>query len=310
MYWKVLVSAPYMQSVIDEFRPFFKENNIEIIIPAVKERLEEADLLNLIEDIDGVICGDDRFTAKVFHKAKKLKVLAKWGTGVDSIDKVEAQKLGISVFNTPNAFTDPVADSVLAYILSFSRKVPWSTVAMRQGEWRKKPCISLKECVLGVIGVGNIGTAVIKRALSFGMKILGNDVKKIRPFGVEMVSKLNLLKKSDYISINCDLNPTSFHLIGEKEFALMKPTACIINTARGPIIEEKSLISALRQKKIAGAGLDVFEDEPLSKNSPLRKMDNCLLAPHNANSSPAAWAYVHQNTLNNLLKGLKSGRKA
>jgi D-3-phosphoglycerate dehydrogenase len=222
--------------------------------------------------------------------------------------------MGIPVYNTPNAFTHPVADTVLGYILSFARRIPWSTREMREGSWGKKPCVALRECILGVIGVGNIGKAVIRRASAFGMKTLGNDIVDIdasflKETGTKMVSKENLLKTSDFVSLNCDLNPTSFHLIGEKEIALMKPTACIINTSRGPVLDEQSLIKALKSKIIAGAALDVFEDEPLSVNSPLRKMENCLLAPHNANSSPAAWEHVHQNSIKHLLNGLKKGRR-
>jgi len=314
MKWKVLVSAPYLQPVISEFKPFFQENGIAIIVPKVRERLEEADLLKLVDDIDGVICGDDRFTAKVLRQAKKLKVIAKWGTGIDSIDKAEAEKLGISVFNTPNAFTDPVADTVLGYMLSFTRNIPRNTMAMRQGEWKKRQGVSLKERVLGVIGVGNIGKAVIRRAAAFGMKTIGNDIVKIddaflRETSTKMLAKNELLAQADFISLNCELNPTSRHLIGAEEFALMKPNAFIINTARGPIIDELALVKALKKKLIAGAGLDVFESEPLPKNSPLRKMTNCLLSAHDANSSPLAWAAVHKNTLSNLLVGLKHSRR-
>ncbi|MBI5701754.1 phosphoglycerate dehydrogenase [Candidatus Saganbacteria bacterium] len=311
---KIMISAPYMQLAIDAFRSFFNENNLEVIIPKVQERLEEGELLDLIGEIDGVICGDDRFTAKVLNRAKKLKVIAKWGTGTDSIDREEALKLGIAVCNTPNAFTEPVADTVLGYMLSFARRIPWSTNDIKNGLWRKKQGITLGECVLGVVGVGNIGKAVIRRAKAFGMKTIGNDISRIseeflKETGTEMKTKKDLLKLSDFVTLNCDLNPTSHHLMGDDEFQLMKPTAYIINTARGPIINEKALIKALKKKQIAGAGLDVFEKEPLPKNSPLRKMNNCLLAPHNANSSPAAWAHVHQNTLNNLLMGLISGRR-
>jgi D-3-phosphoglycerate dehydrogenase len=313
MRWKVMISAPYMQPVIDRFNPFFEEHGIELVIPSVNERLGEEELLALITDIDGVICGDDRFTNKVLERAQKLKVIVKWGTGVDSIDRESARELGIPVYNTPNAFTNPVADSVLGYVLSFARRIPWSSEEMKYGAWEKKPCVALQECTLGVIGVGNIGKAVIRRAVAFGMKTLGNDIVPVdRAFlqetKTEMVSRVALLKQSDFVTLNCDLNPTSFHLIGEKGFALMKSTAYLINTSRGPVIDEKALVSALKKKKIAGVAMDVFEEEPLSKDSPLRKMKNCLLAPHNANSSPGAWEHVHENSLKNLLEGLKRGR--
>ena len=151
MHWKVIISAPYMQPVVDRFRPFFAESGIDLVIPPVNERLEEEVLLSLIDDIDGVICGDDRFTKRVLERASKLKVISKWGTGIDSIDREEAGKLGIAVCNTPNAFTHPVADSVLGYILSFARRIPWSTRDMQMGAWEKKPCVALRECTLGVI---------------------------------------------------------------------------------------------------------------------------------------------------------------
>ena len=120
-----------------------------------------------------------------------------------------------------------------------------------------------------------------------------------------MVSKDDLLKASDFVSLNCDLNASSYHLIAEREFLLMKPNAYLINTSRGQVIDEKELIKALQNKKIAGAAMDVFEFEPLPNDSPLKRMDNCLLAPHNANSSPEAWEHVHKNTIKNLMKELE-----
>jgi phosphoglycerate dehydrogenase-like enzyme len=138
---------------------------------------------------------------------------------------------------------------------------------------------------------------------------MGNDIIEIDPAfitdsGVEMMALEDLLQKADYISINCDLNPTSWHLINQGTLSMMKPGAVIINTARGHIIDEGALIKALDQKRIAGAALDVFEIEPIPADSLLLKMENVLLAPHNANSSPAAWEHVHWNTIRNLLDGL------
>ena len=124
MRWKVLVSAPYMQPVIDRFRPLFAEQNIELFVPPVKERFEEEDLLQWMHDIDGVIAGDDRFTSRVLEASPKLKVISKWGTGIDSFDQEACQRLGIAICNTPNAFSEPVADSVLGYILCFARQLP------------------------------------------------------------------------------------------------------------------------------------------------------------------------------------------
>ena len=313
MTWRVMVSAPYMQPILNEYCPIFAENNIELVVPPLRERLSEAELLEWISDIDGVIAGDDQFTERVLQKAPRLKVISKWGTGIDSIDREAAERLGIRVCNTPGAFTDPVADTVMGYVLTFARQLPWMDRDIRDGRWEKRPCISLRECVLGVIGVGNIGKAVVRRAGAFGMKVLGNDIIElptqfVAETGLEVVSKDELLTRADFVSLNCTLNPTSYHLIGERELALMKPTAYLINTSRGPVVDEQALVKALQRRQIAGAALDVFEEEPLPLDSPLRTLDNCLLAPHNANGSPEAWRRVHENTIRNLLEGLRAAR--
>lgn len=306
----VLLSAPYMIPFVERFRPVFERYGVELIVPLVNERLSEEEILEFAGRFDGAICGDDRYTAAVMERClPRLKVISKWGTGIDSIDRAAAARFGIQVRNTPNAFTLPVADSVMGYILSFARNVPWMDREMKAGVWEKIPGRSLSECTLGVIGVGNIGKAVLRRARAFGMKLLGNDIVSIAPDflienGVVMTSLEDLLRQADFVSLNCDLNPTSFHLINERTLACMKESAVLINTARGPIVDEPALVEALQAGKIAGAALDVFEVEPLPADSPLRGMDNVLLAPHNSNSSPAAWERVHWNTIRNLLEGL------
>ena len=310
MKWRVLVTAPYMQPVIDRFRPVFEKHHIEVILPPVRERLEEEDLLKWMHNIDGVISGDDRFTEQVLTSARKLKVISKWGTGIDSIDQDACKKLGIAVRNTPNAFSEAVADTVIGYMLCFARNLPWMDRAMKAGSWEKIAGRSLGECVLGVIGVGNVGKTLVRRAIGHGMKVLGNDLVEmpgdfLSSTGIEMISKEALLRQADFVSINCDLNPTSYHLMDSERFSQMKSSAVIINSARGPIIEEKALVDALREGKIAGAALDVFELEPLPEESPLRTMNNVLLAPHNANSSPKAWERVHESTIRHLIEELE-----
>lgn len=282
---------------------------MDLVVPTVHERLEEADLLPLIHDIDGVICGDDRFTERVLRAAPRLRVISKWGTGIDSIDREACARLGIAVCNTPNAFSEPVADSVLGYLLCFARQLPWMTDAMRQGVWEKIPGRALRECTLGVIGVGDVGKAVVRRAVAFGMPVLGCDIEPVDPAfvaatGIEMTDREDLLRRSDFVSLNTDLNPTSRHLMDAEAFALMKPTAVLINTSRGPVVDEEALVAALQEGRLGGAALDVFEHEPLPATSPLRQMDRVMLAPHNANSSPAAWEHVHHNTIDNLFAHL------
>jgi D-3-phosphoglycerate dehydrogenase len=310
MKWRVLVSAPYLIPVIEEYRPRLAKEGVEMIAARVKERLSEAELLEVIQDIDGIICGDDHITKRVMEAAPRLKVISKWGTGIDSIDSEEAKRRSIPVYRTPNAFSEPVADTVLGYILVFARKLSLMDQDIRNGKWEKPPLVSLSECTLGVIGVGDCGKAVVRRARAFGMHILGNDIVEmpqdfISETGIEMVSLNELLARADFISLNPDLNPTSYHLIGKPQLDAMKPGAYLINASRGPVMDEPALSTALQKGQIAGAALDVFEEEPLPANSPLRKLPNCLLAPHNANSSPRAWKRVHENTVRNLLKGLQ-----
>jgi D-3-phosphoglycerate dehydrogenase len=306
----ILFTAPYMIPFVDRFKPIFDQYGIELILPDVRERMEEDDLLKYAGQFDGTICGDDRYTLRVIEACSpRLKIISKWGTGIDSIDAEACSRYSIKIGRTLNAFTTPVADSVLGYMLAFVRRQPWMDKEMKSGEWEKIPGKTLSECTLGVVGVGNIGKAVTRRARAFGMKVYGNDIVDIdhvfiSETGIEMTSLQSLLSQSDFVSINCDLNPTSRHLMNAKTFAMMKPTSVIINTARGPLIDEISLIEALQAKRLAGAALDVFEHEPLPLESPLMKMDNVMLAPHNSNSSPAAWERVHWNTIRNLVEGL------
>ena len=310
MRYTVLLTAPYMIPFVDRFRPVFEKYDLELIVPDVRERMEEADLLRYAGQFDGAICGDDRYTERVIQAcAPRLKVISKWGTGVDSIDAGACSRYGIKLCRTLNAFTLPVADTVLGYILAFARRLPWMDREMKGGKWQKIPGKSLSEYTLGVIGVGNIGKAVTRRARAFGMTILGTDIVPIDPAfitetGIEMMGLEKLLAGSDFISVNCDLNPTSYHLINHDSLSRVKPGAVLINTARGPIVDEKALIEALQAERLAGAALDVFEYEPLPLESPLLKMDNVLLAPHNSNSSPSAWERVHWNTIRNLVEGL------
>ena len=311
MTWRILVSAPYLQPSIEQFLPVFNAHGAEAILPEVHERLSEEELLELVGEIDGVVAGDDQFTHQVLKKASpRLKVISKWGTGIDSFDHEACREFGVVIRNTPDAFTDPVADSVMGYVLSFARKLPWMDQQMKAGLWTKIPGRALNECTLGIIGVGKIGKAIARRAKGFGMRIVGNDLAAmpndfLTETGVEMMSKEQLLREADFVSVNCDLNPTSRCLMGKAEFMAMKPSAIIINLARGQIIDEPALISALQGDEIAGAALDVFVDEPLPVDSALRKMDQVLLAPHNSNSSPKAWSRVHENTLKNLFEVLE-----
>lgn len=307
---RVLITAPYFQPVVEEYRDAFERREIETEVPDVEERVEEDRLRELVRGIDGAICGDDRFTGSVLREADRLKVIVKWGTGIDSIDREACERHGVAVRNTEDAFTAPVSDTVMSLVLAFARRTVDVDRSMKAGGWEKLQGRALHECTLGIVGVGDIGSAVARKAAAFGMDLLGNDVGDVPSdvrsgLGLEPVDLPDLLRQSDFVSLNCDLNPSSRGLIDADALSLMKPRAVLVNTARGPIVDEEALVEALRSEDgIAGAGLDVYEEEPLPRESPLRSMDRVILAPHNANSSPAAWRRVHESSLEQLFREL------
>ena len=306
---KVLITAPYMLREREKVEKMFSGLSLDLCWAEVKERLEEDELLSIIDKYDGIICGDDRITEPVIDAASRLRVIVKWGTGIDSINKEYANKRNILVYNTPGAFTNPVADTALGMILYFARGLKQNDVVMKTGGWDKPQGYALSEKKIGIIGLGNTGTAVAKRLCAFETTILANDIVEkdssiIEKYCINMVSKEEIYEQCDFITLHCDLNESSHHLLSQNVFIKMKSSAYIINTSRGPIVKEADLIDALRKGVISGAGLDVFEDEPLPVNSPLRKMNNTILSSHNSNSSPMHWQNVHKNSIKMLLKGL------
>ncbi len=307
----IIFSAPYMLASTERFRKVLSGHyGIEMIVPDIKQKLLEDEIIRYAGMFDGTICGDDEYSARVIEACvPRLKVISKWGTGIDAIDQKAAKRLGVVIGNTVNAFTIPVSETTIGYILSFARALPFMDDSLRDGVWNKPPITTLSENTLGIIGVGNIGQAVVRRARAFGCRILVNDIAPIKPDflienRIEAVPLKELLEQSDYVSCHTDLNPTSRHLINRETLELMKPSAILINTSRGPVVDETALAEALEAGKIAGAALDVFEKEPLPADSPLRRMKNVMIAPHNSNFSPMACERVHWNTIRNCLAAL------
>ena len=307
----IIFSAPYMMTSVDRFRKVLEGHyGLEMIVPDVKQKLLEDDIIKYAGQFDGTICGDDVYSARVIEACSpRLKVVSKWGTGIDAIDKEACKKFGVMIGNTLNAFTIPVSETAIGYMLSFARSLPFMDRTMHDGHWDKPAITTLSETTVGIIGAGNIGQAVARRIRPFGARILMNDIVPIKPDflienHIEQVPLQQLLNESDFVTCHTDLNPTSFHLINAETLAMMKPTAILINTSRGPVVDEKALAEALAAGRIAGAAMDVFETEPLPMDSPLRAMPNVLIAPHNSNFSPLACERVHWNTIKNLLIGL------
>lgn len=307
--WKVLVSAPRAIPELSYYEDALGRAGCEVLACRPVERLNEAELLPVVADIDAFICGDDQITAKVLDAAPRLRVICKWGTGIDSIDVAAARSRGIIVRNTPGAFTEPVADTVFGYILLFARQLDHMAEDMRAGLWRRRSLVSLHECTLGIVGLGQIGSMVARRATAFGMRTLaaslgeGSQNDSATP-GIDLLSLESVLANSDFVTLHADMRPENRHLIGAAELALMKSTAFLVNTARGALVDEPALVSALQGGRLGGAALDVFEEEPLAGDSPLRSMSNVYLAPHNANASAKAAERVHANCIRNVIQVL------
>lgn len=299
---KVLITAPYMHREKEKVMKMLKDFTFDADWIPVEERLEESDLLPIIGKYEGILCGDDRITKKVIDAAENLKVIVKWGTGIDSIDKEYAESKGIKVRRTIDAFTEPVSDTTIALMLSEVRGLLKNDKIIKSGKWDKPQGYTLREKTIGIIGFGNIGKAVAKKLIPFGPRVLVNDIvaiddKILKDLHCEPATKDEIYRECDIITLHTDLNPTSEFLLDKEAFAKMRGKPFIINTSRGPLIREKDLIDALADGIISGIGIDVYEYEPLAPDSPLRSLDNVIGACHNSNSSPQCWDKVHRNSL-------------
>ncbi len=304
---RVLVSNLIMTRDIDRFRPELEAAGVEAVKADVRQFLTEAELLPIIADFDGVLAGDDQFTERVLRAGlPRLKVISKWGVGLDSIDLEAAKRLGVQVFNSPGAFGDAVAELAIAYMVMLDRKACVIDREVRAGKWPKYEGQGLLGKTLGVIGHGSIGRGITARAAAFGMRVLACDPcpGACECSGVESCCFDDVVTGADYVVLACNLTAENRHCMDMAQFKRMRPGARLLNVSRGPLVNEADLIEALRQGIVAGAALDVFETEPVSPDNPLTGMDNVVLGSHNANNVSSANDYVNRNTIANLLRGL------
>lgn len=246
----------------------------------------EEEMIGLLRGIDGVIASFDPFTAPTLQAADRLKVISRTGVGYDAVDLEAATARGIAVCITPGTNNLSVAEYTLALILECARKMVMNLTEIGKGGFTRHLGRDLAGCTLGVVGLGAIGKEVAKRARAFEMRILAYDLFQDETFAagynISYVSLEQLLRESDYIALHLLLNESTHHLINAERLSLLKPTAYLINTSRGGIIDTEALCEALREKRIGGAALDVFEQEPLPADSPLRQLENAYLSPHAA----------------------------
>ncbi len=246
----------------------------------------DEDTINRIKNAEAVVNTQSTvaFNRKVLAACSELKILSVYGTGVDHVDLAAAEELGITVSNTPGYGTPYVAEHALALALAVSHQLVQNDSHIRQGGWTRGFIDGLYNKTLGVVGTGAIGQRMIELGSAIGMNVvawtLHPSLERAAQYGVEFLSLEDLLRQSDVISIHTALSSETQMLIGRAQLALMKPTSILVNTSRGGVVDEASLINALEQKSIAGAGLDVFEIEPLPVGHPLTKLDNVVLSPH------------------------------
>ncbi len=249
------------------------------------------------------------FPAEVLRKLPRLKVLSIWGTGTDHVDLPAAQRLGVTVTNTPAVSAISMAEHTLTLMLAVARQIPQVDADTKKGGWSRAFVTQLHGKTLGVIGLGAIGSQTARIARGIGMKVIGWTMhpspEKACELGVELVALNDLYRRSDVVSLHLRQSPDTLGFIGDHEFSLMKPTAIFINTARGAIVDEEALLKALKEKRIAGAGLDVFTQEPLPKDHPITKLPNVVLTPHSGAITKEALEAGLQLSIQNVFSFLE-----
>lgn len=241
-------------------------------------------LLQIMPGIAGVILGGQPVNRSVIENSPELKVIARTGVGFDAVDHAAAAEHGVAVTITPHANADSVAEFAMLLALALSRQLPANHKNVASGSFKRAMGRDIFGQTIGIVGLGRIGRRVAVRAQAFGMQVIANeaypDMEFVTSRGVELTDVDDLVRRADVITLHAPNTPETFHLINAERLAAMKPTALVINTARGQLIDEKALAAALRSGQIGGAGLDVFESEPLEDDSPLRGLDNLIMAPH------------------------------
>ncbi len=290
---KILVSDPLSEEglkILKGNKDFQVDVKTDLKGDALKEAIKDYDAL--------LVRSATKVTKDVIDAAEKLKVIGRAGVGLDNVDLAAATGRGIIVMNTPAGNTISTAEHTVSMILALSRNIPQANASTKKGEWKRSKFmgVELYGKVLGVVGLGRIGKEVAKRALSFGMKILAYDPflsKEVADsLGIEVADLKRVLEQADYITVHTPLTDDTRHIISDKEFAIMKNGVRIINCARGGIIDEVALVKAVKDGKVIGAALDVFEDEPIKPENELLKLDNIVVTPHLGASTEEAQVNV------------------
>ncbi len=270
----------------------------------------EEEMIKAVKDADAVVTTYAEVTENIINAAGKCRIIVRMGIGVNNIDIQAATKRGIYVANVPDYCFDEVSDHTLALALALSRKIVVFNRKVRNNEWNFEgatPILAMREQTFGLVGFGNIPKVVANKVKVFGFNVLAYDpyvkLETAEEMGVKLVDLETLLKESDFVSLHAPLTAETEHIINERTLKLMKPTAFLINTARGPLVDEKALYRALKEKWIAGAGLDVLEQEPPAGDNPLLTLDNIIITPHAAFTSDKAEVELRRKAMQEAVRG-------
>jgi len=300
---KILIAEPISDEGIDTLRNYAQVD--------IKLGLKPEEIISIIGDYEALVVRSQlQVSAKVIQAGKKLQVIARAGIGIDNIDVEEASRYGIVVVNTPAGNTTSAAEHTIALMLSLARHIPQASTMLKAGVWRRQDFVGteVRNKTVGIIGLGNVGSEVAKRARGLEMKLIAHDpfisTEHAHKLQVELVSLEQLLKDADFITLHLPLTASTRGLIGDKELSLVKPTARIINCARGEIISEEALARALKEKRIAGAAIDVFPTEPTTE-SVLFENNNVIVTPHLGASTTEAQATVAKDVAEQIIAVFK-----
>jgi len=311
MAMKVLITSTSFGKVVKEPVELLKKKGYQIIWNERGRPLKEDEVREGIKGIDAYIAGLDEITAKAIEAADKLKVISKYGAGVDNIDIETATRRKIVVTNTPGTNTETVADLTFGLILAIARKIPQADTSTKKGEWKKFFGSAVYGKTLGIVGMGEIGKAVARRAKGFNMRIIyWSRRRKLdieEETGAKYTDLKSVLREADFVSLHLALTSETKNIIGESEIKLMKPTTFLINTARGPLINEDALYRCLRDRVIAGAAVDSYSDEP-PQRSPLLSLDNIITTSHMGGYTYEALKDMGMTSVENVIDALE-GRK-
>jgi D-3-phosphoglycerate dehydrogenase len=308
---KILVTTRSFRKTPGRHKELLEQSGHQIAESPLDRPLKEAEMVELISDVDGAILGLDEVTAKVIQAGQQLKVLSRYGVGVDKVDLEAAAAAGVVVTNTPGVNQIAVAELTLGLMLSLARRIPQHDSSIKAGSWERVRGIELAGKTLGIVGLGWISREVIRRAFAFDMRTLVQtrypDEELVDQYDVEYLPLARLLEEADFVSLHCAFTPERANLIGEKVLRAMKPTSYLINTARGELVDEEALLVALQEGWIAGAAMDAFTEEPAT-DSPLVKLDNFIATPHIGSATYESILRMGTLAVENALQVLRGER--